>query len=160
MKKVILLLALTVVVFSCKKETTSGGTPTFPEYIIGNWNVDDLEVKAQLDFNGTPITIDGESISTQGFYKFNSDKSFNYDWSSEVIFTIPLVFTDTVPVVQKGAGTYKIVNEDVIELTENGVTKDYDVKSKSPTLMIVKMNDTMVIDTITVKIDSEVVLSK
>ena len=159
MKKAFLLLVLTVVIFSCKKDEDNG-TPTFNEYIVGNWNVDDLEVKAKLDFQGTPITIDGESISTQGFYKFNSDKSFSYDWSSEVIFTIPLVFTDTMPIEQKGAGTYKIINDDQIEMLENGATTTYDVKSKSPTLMIVEMMDKMDLDTIQVDIEAEVVLSK
>ena len=159
MKKLFLLFALTVVIFSCKKDEDTG-PPTFSEYIVGTWNVDDLEVKAKLDFQGTPITIDGESISTQGFYKFNSDKSFTYDWSSEVVFTIPLVFTDTIPVEQKGDGTYKVINDDQIEMLENGATTTYDVKSKSPTLMIVEMTDQIKMDTVTVDLEVEVIMSK
>ncbi|MCT4623669.1 MAG: hypothetical protein N4A46_08605 [Schleiferiaceae bacterium] len=160
MKKLILFTATFLVLLSCKKEETNS-TPTWPDYIVGTWGLDDLEMQIKLKFNGLPIEVEGESIDTDGGYTFNNDNSFSYDWSADVAIDLAPLFSDTIPLEQQGNGTYKVLGEDQIELTENGQTSVLDIVSKSPTLVVVQLEQEMDVDSLgTVDVEIESILSK
>ena len=62
MKKVLIIAIGLLVIVSCKKEETGGGNaPTvWPDYLVGTWNLDNVELTAKLVFQGFPVTGDGE----------------------------------------------------------------------------------------------------
>lgn len=162
MKKILLIAFAALTIISCKKDDpTGGGSAVWPDYIPGNWSLDDVEMQVKLNFQGLPIAVDGESVATAGGYTFNSDNTFEYDWSAEVEFDVPGLFSDTIPIAQQGAGTYTVIGEDVIELDEAGVVSTLDIVSKSPTLIIVQLEDKMMLDSLgEVDVEVQSILSK
>lgn len=164
MKKIFILALGLSVLIGCKKESTDNGggngSGVWPDYLIGTWDLDDVEMQMKVTVSGIPIVIDGESITTNGGYTFNSDNTFSFDWESDMALAIPLLGPDTMLIEQDGAGTYLILNENQIELDQNGTKTVLDLKSKSPSLIITEFEDTMMYDTLSVDVDVEAILSK
>ncbi len=163
MKKVLIIAIGLLVIVSCKKEETGGGNaPTvWPDYLVGTWNLDNVELTAKLVFQGFPVTGDGESVTTMGGYTFNSDNSFSYDWSSEVAIEFAGIINDTIPVDQKGSGVYNVLGESQIQLISNGDTSLLDIKSKSVSTLVVELEDKMEVDGFgEVELEIESILSK
>lgn len=164
MKKVLLIALGLLVIVSCTKDETGGGaTPSWPGYLVGTWNLDDIEMEVTTTVPGVPlpITIDAESITTSGGYTFNSDNTFSFDWESNMALMIPILGPDTMLIEQNGNGTYVVLNDNQIELDQNGTKTTLDLKSKSPSLIITEFEDNItVFDTLNADIDAEAILSK
>ncbi len=165
MKKVLLIALGLIVIFSCKKEETGGGgnaPAVWPDYLVGTWNLDDIEMEITANVPGIPlpITIDAESLTTSGGYTFNTDNTFSFDWESNMALVIPILGPDTMLIEQDGSGTYEVLNDNQIELDQNGAKTLLDLKSKSSTLIITEFEDQVMFDTLMVDIDAEAILSK
>ena len=164
MKKVLLIALGLIVIFSCKKEETGGGNASavWPDYLVGTWNLDDIEMEITANVPGIPlpITIDAESLTTSGGYTFNTDNTFSFDWESNMALVIPILGPDTMLIEQDGSGTYEVLNDNQIELDQNGAKTLLDLKSKSSTLIITEFEDQVMFDTLMVDIDAEAILSK
>lgn len=164
MKKILIIAFGLLVIVSCKKEESGGGNApaVWPDYLIGTWSLDDVEMEITANIPGIPlpITIDAESLTTEGGYTFNSDNTFSFDWESNMALVIPVLGPDTMLIEQDGSGTYVILNENQIELDQNGAKTVLDLKSKSPTLIITEFEDQVMFDTLMVDIDVEAFLSK
>ena len=167
MKKIATLALGLLVLVSCTKESTDNGggngSGVWPDYLVGTWNLDDVELQATVTLPALPlpITIDGESLSTSGGYTFNSDNTFTFDWESNMSFLIPVLGPDTMLIEQDGQGTYVVLNDSQIELDQNGTKTVMDLKSKSPSLIITEFEDIItVFDTLTADVDVEAILSK
>jgi hypothetical protein len=162
MKKALIIAFGLLVIVSCTKEETGGGTPVWPDYLIGTWNLDDIEMEitANIPSIPLPITIDAESLTTSGGYTFNADNTFSFDWESNMALVIPVLGPDTMLIEQDGSGTYVVLNDNQIELDQGGNKTVLDLKSKSPTLIITEFEDQVMFDTLMVDIEAEAFLSK
>ena len=160
MKK-LLILAIGIMTFTaCKKEETAPPAQTWPDYLIGTWNLDDVDMEISTTIMGFPVTFDAESITSTGGYTFNSDNTFTFDWSAEMAFELPIVGADTIPVDQTGGGTYTVLGEDQIELDQNGQKTILDLISKSPTTVVTEFEDMYDLDSVSADVEVRAVLSK
>jgi hypothetical protein len=163
MKKILIIAFGLLVIVSCKKEETPGSTtPVWPDYLVGTWNLDDIEMEITANVPGIPlpITIDAESLTTSGGYTFNTDNTFSFDWESNMALVIPILGPDTMLIEQDGSGTYVVLNDNQIELDQDGAKTLLELKSKSPSLIITEFEDAVMFDTLMVDIDAEAILSK
>ena len=163
MKRILIIAFGLLVIVSCKKDETNGsGQTTWPEYLVGTWNLDDIEMEITANVPGIPlpITIDAESLTTSGGYTFNTDNTFSFDWESNMALVIPILGPDTMLIEQDGSGTYVVLNDNQIELDQDGAKTLLELKSKSQSLIITEFEDAVMFDTLMVDIDAEAILSK
>ena len=160
MKK-LLILALGIMAFTaCKKDETAPPAQTWPDYLIGTWNLDDVDMEISTTIMGFPVTFDAESLTSTGGYTFNSDNTFTFDWSADMVFELPIIGADTIPVDQTGGGTYTVLGEDQIELDQNGQKTILDLISKSPTTVVTEFEDMYDLDSVSADVEVRAVLSK
>ena len=153
MKKFATFALLILVLAACKKPEDDNSNE-FSEYIVGQWNIDELEADITTDILGNPVQIPAEAISLNGFYQFNSDQTFKYMVDTDMEIIIPGIGIDTIPYKDEQEGTYEIINDNDIRLNSQGGSTIFEVKSKSPSTIIGDINEE--IDTMALKLDLEI----
>lgn len=155
MKKLMLIALVGLCVISCKKPAEDE-PDTLEDYIEGKWFITDLDVLINTDVG--PLGTDVKSVD--GYYNFKSDKSYDYEIDAMVDVTIPFVGDMEIPYFDKGDGTYRVIADDKVEMTEDGMTSTIDILSSSNSKMIANMET--VIDTMGMELtmDIDIIMEK
>jgi len=143
MKKLIALSAALMLLAGCKKETPTPPGPN--EWIIGYWQMTDLDVTGSVTVAGTAVPIIGQGENFSGGFQLNSDKSASYDATCDVALTITGFPPQSVPYSKIGSGTWKLTNNaTVLEVQEsNGQTTIFPIKVLTANIMIVEQDSTL-----------------
>ena len=149
MKKVLIIMLATLAIISCRKKD-NGSDTGLGNIIEGKWFITDLEVDVNSPLGPLPTEVN----SVTGYYYFKSDKTFDYVTDADMELTIPLQGTIEIPYKVAGKGTYKVVGEEAIELTENGQTSTLGIVNATQNVIVGKTET--VIDTMGFELEMEI----
>ena len=154
MKKLGIVLLGLLIIASCRKPQDATTGNSLSDYIVGKWNVDELEVDITADILGNPVQIPAEAVNVNGYYNFKADKSYDFLIDTDMEVIIPGAGVDTIPYNDKGNGTYQVVSNEEVRLTQDGRTSVIEIKSSSPSSIVAEMVEQ--IDTMTMSLDLEI----
>ena len=161
MKRIVIISLAIVTIMACKKKEEP--TPPGPnEWIVGYWEMTDLEVSGNITVGTTGIPVNGEGENFSGGYQLNADKSASYDASCDVILNIPGIGQQTIPYSRMGTCTWKLTNNaTVLEVVEsNGQTTIFPIKVITANILIVEQDSTFNMGGFSGTINYEVTLEK
>ncbi len=160
MKKIIALSLSILVLAACKKREDQPSGPD--QFIVGYWEMTDLEVTGNLTVAGNPIPITGEGTNYSGGYNLKSDKTADYDASCDVVLNIPGIGQQSFPFERNGSGTWSLANNNTeLRVVEgNGTTTIFPIKVLTENIMIVEQDSTFNMGAFSGSINYEVTLEK
>ena len=163
MKRILLGLTIALAIVSCKKKTTTQ-TPDGPEqWIVGYWEMTDLEVSGSVDVGGNAVPLTGDGSNFVGGYQLNSDKTASYDFSCDLEIVIPVMGTFPIPFAQKGSGTWALKNSNkllVVTNTTSGQVSEFPIKVITENIMILEQDSTFNMGGVSGTLNYEVTLEK
>lgn len=160
MKKLIAFSAAILLLTACKKETPAPPGPN--EWIVGYWQMTDLEVSGNVTIGGNPLPLTGNGSNYTGGYQLNANKTANYDFSCDVELIIPVLGSFPLPFSQQGNGTWKLENSNksLIVTDVNGQITTFPIKVLTENIMILEQDTVINMATVTGVINYEVTLEK
>lgn len=160
MKKLIAFSAAILLFAGCKKDTPAPPGPN--EWIVGYWQMTDLDVTGSINVAGNALPIIGQGENFSGGFNLNANKTATYDAACDVALTIPGLPSQSVPYSMMGNGTWKLTNNaTILEVLEStGQTTIFPIKVLTANIMIVEQDSTFNMAGVSGSLTYEVTLKK